>query len=123
MKVIGSQISDPTIIELFGFSRNSNISDKDLSRINKSFNLIGDTSLFKELLRSFSKNFSLDKSILPSKFLKFIEDSKKSNSIVDYAKENGLMTKDEVEEEAKETGDWSRFLKKSSEEIQERSYA
>lgn len=71
-----------------------------------------------ELFQSFERRFGLheDSKIRTEKFLAFLKDIKERGPILHTVKSMGLLSKTELRELAKETGDWTHLLRRLDKE-------
>lgn len=112
-----------TMMEFFGYAAKKAIPFDALRSFVKLASVFTSHKIDPETARAIAQSFEdrhgkLDDSYLRlTKFQKFIEDLSATmperNAFIDQVKNLGLLGKPALEEYAKETGDWSHFLKRS----------
>ena len=111
-----------TLLEALGFAKQSSIPIALLQPILKISGVMSAHGIDEEttvaLLKSYESRFGTldDPHLRVSKFHDFVASIHAAghgrNAFIDQVKNLGLLSKSELEEHAKETGDWSHFLKR-----------
>lgn len=113
-----------SILNFFGFTKQGSVPVAVLESLVAIASVFGSRKIDEEtgvaIIKSFEDRFGKldDAHLRVNKFREFISDLHKSTDskqpFIDSVKSLGLLSKNELEEYAKETGDWSHFLKRSA---------
>jgi len=117
--VLPAQISeDNSIPKMFGIQSTDEFRPETSKNLGEVMSLVSeeDPSFVRDLLHSFESkvDFTDDPGVKIERFLAFLKQGMSTGSISEFAKRFGMLTKRELELEASETGDWKRFIKRTS---------
>lgn len=107
------------------FFRASSLSSQAVIKLSQILNLLGLNQIDEEtglgILRSYESKFGAadDSAHRLDRFHGFLTSMQTKEGILDSIKSVGLYSKSEMEEYAKETGDWGHFLKRVDSEKSE----